>query len=34
LRAALADDSAGIPQRVLDPRVAAYAREHKLYHGA
>jgi nicotinate-nucleotide adenylyltransferase len=32
LRAALADDSAGIPQRVLDPQVAQYAREHKLYH--
>jgi nicotinate-nucleotide adenylyltransferase len=31
LRAALADDSAGIPQRVLDPRVAEYAREHGLY---
>jgi nicotinate-nucleotide adenylyltransferase len=34
LRAALADDSAGIPQRVLDPQVAVYAREHKLYHRA
>jgi nicotinate-nucleotide adenylyltransferase len=31
LRAALADHSAGIPQRVLDPRVAEYAREHALY---
>jgi nicotinate-nucleotide adenylyltransferase len=31
LRAALADNSAGIPQRVLDPRVAEYAREHGLY---
>lgn len=31
LRAALADHSAGIPQRVLDPRVAEYAREHQLY---
>jgi nicotinate-nucleotide adenylyltransferase len=31
LRAALADHSAGIPQRVLDPRVAEYAREHLLY---
>jgi nicotinate-nucleotide adenylyltransferase len=31
LRAALADDSAGIPQRVLDPRVAEYARKHGLY---
>ena len=31
LRAALADDSAGIPQRVLDPRVAEYAHEHGLY---
>jgi nicotinate-nucleotide adenylyltransferase len=31
LRAALADESAGIPQRVLDPRVAEYAREHGLY---
>jgi len=34
LRAALADHSAGIPQRVLDPRVAEYAREHQLYHRA
>jgi nicotinate-nucleotide adenylyltransferase len=34
LRAALADDSAGIPQRVLDPRVAEYAREHGLYNHA
>jgi nicotinate-nucleotide adenylyltransferase len=34
LRAALADDSAGIPQPVLDPQVARYAREHKLYHRA
>ncbi len=34
LRAALADDSAGVPQRVLDPRVAEYAREHSLYHHA
>jgi nicotinate-nucleotide adenylyltransferase len=32
LRAALAGDSAGIPQRVLDPPVAQYAREHKLYY--
>jgi nicotinate-nucleotide adenylyltransferase len=31
LRAALADHSAGIPQRLLDPRVAEYAREHLLY---
>jgi nicotinate-nucleotide adenylyltransferase len=31
LRAALADHSAGIPQRILDPRVAEYAREHQLY---
>jgi nicotinate-nucleotide adenylyltransferase len=31
LRAALAEESAGIPQRVLDPRVAEYAREHGLY---
>ncbi|MFL6427739.1 MAG: nicotinate (nicotinamide) nucleotide adenylyltransferase [Acidobacteriaceae bacterium] len=31
LRAALADDSAGIPQQVLDPQVAEYAREHRLY---
>lgn len=31
LRAALADESAGIPQRVLDPRVAEYAHEHGLY---
>ena len=31
LRAALADHSAGIPQRILDPRVAEYAREHLLY---
>jgi nicotinate-nucleotide adenylyltransferase len=31
LRAALADHSAGIPQRVLDPQVAEYAREHSLY---
>ncbi len=31
LRAALADHSAGIPQRVIDPRVAEYAREHLLY---
>ena len=31
LRAALADESAGIPQRVLDPRVAEYARGHGLY---
>ena len=34
LRAALADHSAGIPQRVLDPRVTEYAREHQLYHRA
>jgi nicotinate-nucleotide adenylyltransferase len=34
LRAELADDSAGIPQPVLDPQVARYAREHKLYHRA
>jgi nicotinate-nucleotide adenylyltransferase len=34
LRAALANHSAGIPQRVLDPRVAEYAREHQLYHRA
>jgi nicotinate-nucleotide adenylyltransferase len=31
LRAALAGQSAGIPQRVLDPGVAEYAREHGLY---
>jgi nicotinate-nucleotide adenylyltransferase len=31
LRAALADHSAGIPQRILDLRVAAYARDHGLY---
>jgi nicotinate-nucleotide adenylyltransferase len=31
LRAALADESAGIPQQVLDPRVAEYAHEHGLY---
>jgi nicotinate-nucleotide adenylyltransferase len=31
LRAALADHSAGIPQQILDPRVAEYAREHSLY---
>jgi nicotinate-nucleotide adenylyltransferase len=31
LRAALADHSAGIPQPVLDPQVAEYAREHHLY---
>jgi nicotinate-nucleotide adenylyltransferase len=31
LRAALADDLAGIPQPVLDPHVAEYAREHRLY---
>ena len=31
LRSALADHSAGIPQRILDPRVAEYAREHHLY---
>jgi nicotinate-nucleotide adenylyltransferase len=31
LRAALADHSAGIPQRILDPRVAEYARQHALY---
>jgi nicotinate-nucleotide adenylyltransferase len=34
LRTALADHSAGIPQRVLDPRVAEYAREHLLYNRA
>jgi nicotinate-nucleotide adenylyltransferase len=34
LRAALADHSAGIPQRILDPRVAEYAREHQLYNRA
>jgi nicotinate-nucleotide adenylyltransferase len=34
LRAALADHSAGIPQRVLDPSVAEYAREHLLYNRA
>jgi nicotinate-nucleotide adenylyltransferase len=33
LRAALADHSAGIPQRILNPRVAAYARDHGLYSG-
>lgn len=31
LRAALADVSAGIPQRVIDPAVAEYARTHRLY---
>ncbi|HEY3988053.1 MAG TPA: nicotinate (nicotinamide) nucleotide adenylyltransferase [Acidobacteriaceae bacterium] len=31
LRAALAGHSAGITQRILDPQVAAYAREHGLY---
>ena len=31
LRAALADHSAGIPQQVLDPAVAEYARSHQLY---
>ena len=31
LRAALADLSFGIPQPVLDPQVADYAREHHLY---
>jgi nicotinate-nucleotide adenylyltransferase len=31
LRKALADHSAGIPQRVLDPRVAEYVRAHRLY---
>lgn len=31
LRAALADAAAGIPQHLLDPGVAAYAREHRLY---
>ena len=31
LRAALADHSAGISQRVIDPAVAEYAREHDLY---
>jgi nicotinate-nucleotide adenylyltransferase len=34
LRTALSDDSAGIQQRVLDPRVADYAREHRLYNHA
>jgi nicotinate-nucleotide adenylyltransferase len=34
LRAELADNSAGIPQPVLDPQVARYAREHKLYQHA
>jgi nicotinate-nucleotide adenylyltransferase len=34
LRAALADDSAGIPQPVLDPQVARYAQEHNLYQHA
>ncbi len=33
LRKAFADHSAGIPQRVLDPRVAEYARAHRLYEG-
>ena len=33
LRSALADHSAGIPQRVLDPKVADYARAHGLYDG-
>jgi nicotinate-nucleotide adenylyltransferase len=31
LRAALADLSFGIPQPILDPQVAEYAREHHLY---
>jgi nicotinate-nucleotide adenylyltransferase len=31
LRAALAGDSDGVPPRVLEPRVAEYARNHKLY---
>jgi nicotinate-nucleotide adenylyltransferase len=34
LRAALADQSAGIPQEILNPQVAEYAREHRLYHRA
>jgi nicotinate-nucleotide adenylyltransferase len=34
LRAALAGDSTAIQQRVLNPRVAEYAREHKLYRRA
>ena len=31
LRAALADHSSGVAQRILDPQVAEYAREHGLY---
>jgi nicotinate-nucleotide adenylyltransferase len=31
LRAALAGDPAGVPQRVLDRQVAQYARDHNLY---
>ena len=31
LRAALADHSAGVPQRILAPEVADYARAHQLY---
>jgi nicotinate-nucleotide adenylyltransferase len=34
LRAALAGDSTAIQQQVLNPRVAEYAREHKLYRRA
>ncbi len=34
LRRALADHTAGIPQRVLDPAVAEYARAHRLYENA
>jgi nicotinate-nucleotide adenylyltransferase len=34
LRAALAGDPTAIQQRVLNPRVAEYAREHKLYRRA
>ena len=34
LRAALAGDPNEIPRQVLDPQVAAYAREHRLYNRA
>jgi nicotinate-nucleotide adenylyltransferase len=34
LRAALAGDPSEIPRQVLDPQVAAYAREHHLYNRA
>ncbi len=34
LRRALADHASGMPQAVLDPRVAEYARQHALYEAA